>query len=346
MKVCFLSPGSESGFFYGRMASWMQVAAADLGIELEIVHCHRDVSRLTSEGKALLRRRALPEYLLLTNHRNVAVSLLPRAVAAGIKVFLVNEGLLTADQAILGAPREKLPLWLGQLLPDDHQCGYLLAESLIAAARSRELVADDGKIHLGAITGDFTSASVSRLTGLRAAVREHADVSFEGVHPANWDKARAAAAMSTQLVTDPQTNVAWVASDLMAAGAVESIAAAGRVPGEDLLVGGVDWAPFVPEMIAGGALAASTGGHFMDGAWALVMLYDHHHGRDFDTGTAKSRFVVLNRDNLSRYAPFFDEARWSEIDFAHFSRAENPELESYDFTAEAVFREPAGQGPA
>ena len=30
-----------------------------------------------------------------------------------------------------------------------------------------------------------------------------------------------------------------------------------------------------------GRLAALAGGHFMSGAWVLVMLYDYHHGHDF-----------------------------------------------------------------
>lgn len=338
MRVCFLSPGSEDGFFYGRMARWMSIAARDLDVELEIIHCQRDAVRMAKEGRALCQRRDLPEYLLLSNHRNVAVGLLPKATAAGIKVFLINEGLLTADQAMIGGPREKLSRWLGQLLPDDQRCGDVLAESLITKARRRGLIADDGQIHLCAITGDFTSASVSRVSGLRAAVRRHADVTLEGVHPANWDGGRAVAAMATQLLTHSETRVVWAASDVMAAGAARAITTAGRQPGRDLLVGGVDWAPFVPEKIESDELSASAGGHFMDGAWALILLYDHHHGRDFETLTARSNFVVLTRDNLAHYAPFFDQASWSDIDFTRFSLAANPRLERYDFSADAVFR--------
>jgi ABC-type sugar transport system substrate-binding protein len=338
MRVCFLSPGSDDEAFYGPLSRWMQAAADQLGIELEVIHCQRDPRQVSAKGEALFNRPLLPEYLVLTNYRHLAVRLLPRAVAAGIKVFLINEGLLTADQAKLGSPREKLPLWLGQLLPDDFQAGRALADRLIEQARGRGLVDGEGRIHLCAITGDFSSSSVSRVTGLRAAVREHAEVVLDGVHPASWDQVRAGAAMTTQLVTQPATAVVWAASDLMALGAVESIRAAGRVPGEDLLVGGVDWAPFVPGTIAGGELTASAGGHFMDGAWALVMLHDHHHGRDFDAATVKSKFVVLTRDNLPRYAPLFEDAKRSQVDFARFSKAASPDAGCYDFTVEALMR--------
>ncbi len=338
MRVCYLSPGSEDGFFYGPLAGWMRAAAEDLDIELEVLHCHRDVAQVATRGEELLRRSQLPDYLLLANYRHQAVELLPRAVAAGVEVFLINEGLLTPDQAKLGRPREKLSLWLGQLLPDDHQCGSALADRLIAEARSRGMAGDDGRIHLCAITGDFSSSSVARVSGLRAALRDHEDVNLAGIHPARWEKARADAAMTTQLVTHPETAVVWAASDLMASGAVESSRAAGRAPGEDLLVGGVDWAPFAPGMIASGELTASAGGHVLDGAWALVMLFDHHHGREFDAGTIRSKFVVMTRDNLPRYAPLLEGAKRSDVDFSRFSKVANPSVVDYDFTPEALFR--------
>lgn len=41
----------------------------------------------------------------------------------------------------------------------------------------------------------------------------------------------------------PQTTAIWNASDGMALGAIEAARNAGRTPGEDVIVGGVDWEP-------------------------------------------------------------------------------------------------------
>ena len=122
----------------------------------------------------------------------------------------------------------------------------------------------------------------------------------------------------------------------MARGAVEAVAASGRTPGRDVFVGGIDWAPFVPAMLRDGRLHASVGGHFMDGAWALVMLHDYHHGRDFGSLQTASSYVLLTRDNLDAYAGFFDESRWRRVDFTRFSRALDPDLETYDFAVDSV----------
>jgi ABC-type sugar transport system substrate-binding protein len=289
------------------------------------------------EGLALIQRASPPEYLLMTNNRSLAAELLPQADAAGIKVFLINEGLLTAERDRIGKPREKLTHWLGELVPDDCQCGQLLADSLIAAARERGKVAGDGKIHVGGIGGAFTMSSLARVTGLRTAVHAHEDVSLVGVFPANWERAKAREVTARQFADDPAISIVWAGSDEMALGAIDAIAAAGRAPGEDVLIGGVDWASFVPAKIREGVLTASAGGHCMDGAWALVLLYDAHHGRVPESFQEKSHFEVITRDNLDDYAPLFDES-WRRVDFSRFSKARNPQLAAYDFTLAALLR--------
>lgn len=335
MRVCFLNLGSDADPFFAKLTSFMRTAADDLGIDLEVVDCHRDSARVRREGLALIERDPPPEYLLMTNHRSLAAELLPQADAAGIKVFLINEGLLTAERDRIGKPREKLAHWLGELVPDDCQCGSLLAESLIAAAKARGKVGGDGKVHVGGIGGAFTMSSLARVTGLRMAVHAHEDVSLGGVFPANWERAKAREVTARQFADDPEVTVVWAASDEMALGAIDAVAATGRTPGEDVLIGGVDWASFVPAKIREGVLTASAGGHCMDGAWALVLLHDAHHGFLSESFQEKSAFAVITRDNLDQYARLFDEG-WRSVDFSRFSRAGNPQLAGYDFTLEAL----------
>ena len=69
----------------------------------------------------------------------------------------------------------------------------------------------------------------------------------------------------------------------------------------------------------------------MDLAWALVMLYDYHHGRDFGAETLRSDYLALTRGTIDRYAPILDESRWHEIRFESFSKVGNASIENYDF---------------
>ena len=338
MKVTYLHLGSDDDAFYGKMVAFMRLAADSLGVQLESIPCFRNAERIRREGASVVARRVKPDYLLLPNHKGLALELVPAATAAGIRVFLVNEGLLVAEKATLGLPREKHPLWLGEIVPDEREYGYSLAEHLVEAARARGPIASDGRIHVAALTGGFNFASISRTAGLRAAATRHADVVLGDTQPAHWEQAKARELTAQILARHPQTAVIWAASDTMALGAIEALAAAGRSPGRDVLVGGVDWAPFVPDQIRAGRLAASAGGHFMDGAWALVMVFDHHHGVDPGAVQVRSQPALLSAATLDEYAVFFREELWSRIDFSRFSRFRRPGLAAYDFSLEAVVR--------
>lgn len=338
MKVAYLHLGSEDDPFYGKMVAFMRIAAAQLGVELEVVECFRDSARIREEGEALVARSTRPDVLLLPNHKGLALDLIPKADAAGIRVLLVNEGLLVAEKSTLGDPGERYPLWTGEMVPDEREYGRLLARFLIGEARGRGMAAADGRVHLCALTGGFTFASISRRSGLQAEVAGHDDLHLAAILPADWERSRARTLTAQALTATPEITVVWSASDEMALGAIEAIEAAGRRPGRDLLVGGVDWAPLVPDKIRDGVLTASVGGHFMDGAWALVMAFDHHHGAGAQVHHARSRPALLTRDRIDDYALFFDRQSWSAIDFGRFSKARNPALARYDFSVEAVLR--------
>ncbi|WP_108649122.1 hypothetical protein [Dongshaea marina] len=76
----------------------------------------------------------------------------------------------------------------------------------------------------------------------------------------------------------------------------------------------------------------------MDGAWALVMLYDYHHGKDFIRERFKPRMYPITRDNLAQYQPLLIQSRWEEIDFRKFSKVYNPKVKRYDFSPEMVMK--------
>jgi ABC-type sugar transport system substrate-binding protein len=333
VRVAFLDPGDASDPFFDTMVSFMRRAAHDLVIELEVVECHRDAATMRAQARALVERPLPPEYLLLVNEEGLAVEVLPLASARGIKVLLLNEGLMVPDRQTLGSPGERHAGWLGELLPDDRRAGYLLAKTLFEAARARR-GAGGGRVVVGALGGSFTSSSLLRINGLRQAVAEAGDVTLCEVVPANWQQERARAESARLLAGHPELAVLWSASDQMALGAAEAITAAGKVPGRDVLVGGVDWAPFAFEKIRQGAFTASVGGHVIDGAWALVLLYDLHHRPSLGPAEEKSQLAVVTRDNVDAYERLFTRRR--EVDFRRFSKVANPGLEAYQFSVDAV----------
>lgn len=331
MRVSFLNPADASDAFFATMVAFMHKAAHDLGIELEVVDCHRHHATLREQARALVERRSPPEYLLLVNEQSLAVEVLPAAHAAGIKTLLLNEGLMVPDRQALGSPGERYDSWLGELVPDDRAAGHALGRELIAAAR--RLRGDGGRLAMAGLGGAFTSSSLLRINGLRQVVAESPGVELIEIVPANWERERARAETARLLERNPDLAVIWAASDGMAMGAAEALRAGGRVPGRDVVIGGVDWAPFVFDEIRRGTVTASVGGHFLDGAWSLVLLHDHHR-RPGPAIQARSRLAVATRENVDAYERL--TTRSAAVDFRRFARPADGSPRDLTFSIDAI----------
>ena len=92
-----------------------------------------------------------------------------------------------------------------------------------------------------------------------------------------------------------------------------------------------------------GELAVVAGGHFVDGAWTIVLLHDYFHGRDFaDEGVQiKTKMAIVTRDNVDHYLSKITDQKLSrknieKIDFGKFSKVKNPELETYQFSLDMI----------
>lgn len=339
MSVAFLNPGGQGDAFFDMMTSFMQAAADDLGIELEVIYCDRDHLKLHEEGVKLLKRDKLPDYLILINEKNGAVDILESASNKGVKVALINEGLHLRDRMRLGEPGETLHNWVFELLPDDLQAGRMLAQALTAEAKARGQVDQDSQIKLVGIAGTFqTGSSELRVLGMRRTTMESGQARLMQVVPAYWEEERAAQVTAGLLKRYPEVRVVWAASDLMARGVLKGAKAAG-IPPSSIITGGIDWTEFALHEVAKGNFAATVGGHFMDGGWALVMLYDLHHGIALPQKHALSPFSLINKDNVDDFLSHFGSHEWSIIDFSQFSRKLNPEQIKYRFGLTAVLKQ-------
>ena len=112
----------------------------------------------------------------------------------------------------------------------------------------------------------------------------------------------------------------------------------GKVPGKDILVGGVGWSNDTLNKITKGEMNASIGGHFLEGAWALILIYDYHNGLDFaeELGTTIStNFDVIVQGREIEYLKKIGEDKWQNIKFRKFSKKYSG-LQQYDFTFSKV----------
>jgi hypothetical protein len=101
----------------------------------------------------------------------------------------------------------------------------------------------------------------------------------------------------------------------------------------DAWFSGINTSTEALEAIKSGRLTSLAGGHFITGAWALVMIYDYHRGRDFvDEGLELQRpmFAEFTPQLADRYIQRFSGG-FQEVDFSRYSKVKNSQLKRYDF---------------
>jgi hypothetical protein len=108
-------------------------------------------------------------------------------------------------------------------------------------------------------------------------------------------------------------------------------------PGKDVLVGGLNWSQDGVDRVLKGEMVVSHGGHFLGGAWAMVVLRDHHDGRDFAEEDVRLQFPMGAFDlPLAQRFPDVGKVDWRQVDFTRYSKTRHPELKRYDFAPESV----------
>ncbi len=176
-----------------------------------------------------------------------------------------------------------------------------------------------------------TASPILRGKGLEDAVFETKDVVLHQVVHAYWDREEARTISRSLLKRYPNISVIWSASDLMALGAADGIEDSGMIPGKDVLTGGIDWAPFVFDKVQEKRISASVGGHIFDGAWAMVLIYDHFHKVFTAFQSEKTQFFLITPENVDNYKKIYTPSVWQKINFKKFSKFENPEIIDYNF---------------
>ncbi|EGI77816.1 periplasmic sugar-binding protein, putative [Hylemonella gracilis ATCC 19624] len=343
-RVAFVNPGKAEEFYWAGVARCMQSAAQDLGQTLEVHYAEREHLRVfqIARGIAALPPAQRPDYVVITNDYGTGPELLNIFEGSGIRVFMAYSKPTAEEMTRTGMPRRKHKLWIGSLEPRAQDAGYLTARALITQARAAGLQAQDGKLHMLVIAGDrSTPSSIARNDGMRQAVREAGDVVIDQEVYGAWSREKASEQATVLFQRHPQARLLWAGNDLMALGAISALEQRGGVPGRSVLFSGINTSAEALRAKESGRLAALAGGHFITGAWSLVMIHDHYNGHDFaDEGLMQERRMFALFDGKlaqalrARLGPGCDD-----VDFRRFSKTHNPSLRSYDFSMERLLKD-------
>lgn len=341
IRVVLLNPGGNH-WFWEMVVGYMQAAAEDLDMELEVVTSDWNHLLTIEQSKKVVNRKNPPDYIITGNEKGNAGEIIKICDKAGVNVFLFSNGFANSeDITAFGDPREKYKHWIGEIIPNNFSAGYQMGKVLIDEALSDNLTGKDGKVNIAAISGAFaTHASVERVKGLKKVINEYEDkVNLLQIVQGDWTFERGKEVGKGLFHRFEDVKIIWGANDTTALGAMEAAAAVGKKPGDDVLFGGCGWYAPALHKIKTGKLTTSLGGHFMEGGWAMVLIHDYHHGKDFFPDTIKTYMYSIDKTNIDKYLTVFGNQNWNKIDFKKFSKVYNPTLKSYDFSLHAVFKQ-------
>lgn len=339
-KAVFLAPNQVGAQpFWTQAIEIMQAAAEDLKIELKIVYSKPSSYRQKKDGLAALTSRPPPDYLLSLYMIEATEPHLKLAEQSGIRSFIFNAGVVPDDREKIGRPRGKYRHWLGQLIPDDRQAGYLLADHLIDRAKAAGKTDKTGKVHLIGIGGFGVSIDESRENGLNKRINEQDDAVLDKTILTGWLRTVAYNETIKALEKFPEAGVIWCVSDATALAAIEAAKKLGRTPGQDIFIGGIDWNLNAIKAVASGEMTVTVGGHILEGARALILIHDYHHGIDFanEPGVEmQTPMKPITVDNAEEYLHRLNKLDWHKVDFRQFSKKYNPELKTYDLSLDVL----------
>jgi len=339
-KIAWFKSGAQSRF-WPVVENIMQAAAKDLQMDLSIYEFNNDpIYMVTLVREILSDPGTRPDCVLIHNFKNRGEKIIKIAEEFTVPIFIFNAGFGAAAAADLGNPREKYPHWIGMMVPDDEYAGYLLAQELIEQAKTMDK--DSSKpVQMVALEGNRTSeASNRRVSGLKRALQEHPEVINNQFFHSKWKVELASEAFRATQRRYPGTTMFWTASESMSIGVVEGAKELGLVAGKDFITGGVDLLPENKEYLENGDIAVSVGGHYFEGAWALVLIHDYLNGVDFAAGETTSfttKMTAQTKEDLTKFNDIYSvlsKSNLESLNFKQLSKFYNPKVKKYNFDIE------------
>jgi ribose transport system substrate-binding protein len=214
-RVAFVMKTLNHPFFLD-MQRGAQEAAGPAAVEVVVQAAEReiDVEKQVQIIENLLQTGIRALIVTPSGSREIA-SAIVKANRANVPVIVVDTRV---DPKAAADNKLKLESFIGS---DNYEGGKLAGEHLakITGGKARVAVLEGIPGHE---TGD------SRLRGFRDAVAAHPGMTIVASQPANWERDQGFTVFQNMLQAHPDTDALFACSDLMALGALEAIAAAGR----------------------------------------------------------------------------------------------------------------------
>jgi ribose transport system substrate-binding protein len=230
--------------FFVDMRRGAQEAADKLGVRLQVQAAEReiDVEKQMQIVENLIQTGIGALAITPSGSREI-VSALVKARDAKVPIIVVDTRVDAQAAAAAGVTTET---FVGS---DNYEGGRLAGQYVVKTS--------GGKARVGILEGiPGHETGDSRLRGFREAVKGQPGISIVASQPANWERDQGFNVFQNMLQAHPDIDTVFAASDLMALGAIEAIAAAGKTG--KIRVVGFDALDDAKKAIAAGTMEASV----------------------------------------------------------------------------------------
>jgi len=329
-----LSEGENHNLYWQDVVDFARASASDLNINLHVIYNKVGHRRsYVSTIESILKSDDKPDAFIAGAYLQITEEIIALAEYYQVPLIMFNNELPKQAMVEVGPPRSKYQYFIGQVMPDDLNLGYMLADYLIKNAEKRSTT---DRIKIVGISGTRDSPEThARNQGLTNASAEHDQADLVQIVFSNWNPDIAYRQANSLINRHQDLQIIWCASDLMALSSLNAI----KDNKQHIISGGIDWSADAMHSIRNGQLTASSGGQFTTGGYAVILLYDYLNGRDFaqDNQTIfKIPGGLIHQENIEQYFSVLTAKDWKSINFGLYSRALHPENTGYDFSFERL----------
>lgn len=230
--------------FFIDMQSGAEKAAKELNVTLLVQAAERevDVEKQMQIVENLIQRRVSAICVAPSGSKEI-VPAVAKANAANIPVLVIDTRV---DEAALSEANGKVATFIGS---DNYEGGKIAGTQMVQALKGTGKVAILEGIP-GHETGD------QRLKGFHEIVDNESGIEVVVSQTANWERDQGFNVFQNILQSNPDVNALFSCNDMMALGAIEAIAAAGRA--DEIVVIGFDAVNDARQAIRDGKMLGSV----------------------------------------------------------------------------------------
>ncbi|MDX1756167.1 MAG: ABC transporter substrate-binding protein [Marinobacter sp.] len=330
--------------FWNRVALFARAAGESLGAEIEVFNAGLDRVRMMRQLDWAARGvHGSFDALVFPNFLQTAVYMLEACERERITCVLFNSDLDAQEGALLGQPERRFRYWTAHLVPDDVQASAAMTQALVDRAAATR---PERPLSMVGVNGYRADApAVAREQGMRRVIEARDDVRIRQVVYTDWSGEDAYTRTLGLYHRYHELDFIWSANYRSTTGILRALKMAGASPGYDVFVNSFGLGAEMFRQLADGEIEITAGGHFVEGAWAVILAFDALLTPQSEVSGIKlhTPLLLVTQDNLDDVRLALERLesepeRVFDVDFRQFSRRGQPEPRDYRFSFEPILR--------